>query len=679
MSIESSDPRLTAYALGEMTDSERQAFEAELADSEQAQQEIEQIRQTVELLEQQLADVAPAELSAERRDAIKRAAGSADADARQARDEQGQTEDASDNVVELKRPPRRMLRWGLVSAAAVAAAAFLVVPYAMKSASPDAAAPAGTYAGSPASEAKGGPADMAAQAQATAAARPRTKRLGLRLNAKVKSRAGGPGYYDQRSLPKADGDEAFETESYSPINENPFIRVKVDPRSTFSIDVDTAGYSLIRRHLTSGNKPPPGAVRIEEMVNYFTYPSYAQPTGGQPFSVNTEVSAAPWSPGHRLVRIGLKGKAVSAAMNKPSNLVFLLDVSGSMNSANKLPLLKRGLKLLVDQLDNRDKVAVVVYAGASGLVLPATTGSNKEAIMAALDKLQAGGSTNGGQGIELAYKVAQDNFVQGGINRVILATDGDFNVGISNRSQLKQLIEKKAKSGVFLSVLGFGSGNYKDSTLETLADKGNGNYAYIDSIREARKVLVEQAAGTLVTIAKDVKIQVEFNPAKVQAFRLIGYENRMLAHRDFNDDKKDAGEIGAGHTVTALYELIGPGQKVPGPAPDKLKYQRPAQTSGNSNELLTVKLRYKQPAGSTSQLIEVPVADSGESFSQSSTDFRFAAAVAAFGMLLRNSPHKGAATYGEVLNIARDTLGKDQGGYRGEFVKLVAKAQKLAP
>jgi Ca-activated chloride channel homolog len=375
----------------------------------------------------------------------------------------------------------------------------------------------------------------------------------------------------------------------------------------------------------------------------------------------------------------LKGRAIEKEHRPPTNLVFLIDVSGSMNEPNKLPLLKRSLGMLVSQLDERDRVSMVVYAGASGLVLPPTSGSDKRAILDGLEKLSAGGSTNGGQGIELAYAQAEKTFVKGGQNRVVLATDGDFNVGVTDRSSLVGLVKQKAQNGVFLSVLGFGMGNYKDDTLESLAQHGNGNYAYIDSAGEARKVLVEQMTGTLVTIAKDVKIQVEWNPQRVQSFRLIGYENRVLAHRDFNDDKKDAGDIGAGHSVTALYEVVPVGANTPGAGTDPLKYQKPGATTdaARSGEMVTVKLRYKPPTGDESQKLEVPVTDTGKTFPQASTELRFAASVAAFGMILRNSPHKGSATMRDVVAIAEESLGEDPGGHRRAFVELARKAGDL--
>ncbi|BAY06910.1 vWA domain-containing protein [Calothrix sp. NIES-2098] len=480
----------------------------------------------------------------------------------------------------------------------------------------------------------------------------------------------------------------FNTENYNRIDDNPFHLVSNDPLSTFSIDVDTASYSNVRRFITQGELPPKDAVRIEELINYFTY-NYPQPKGdtndGQsqrPFSVTTEVAAAPWNPQHKLVQVGLQGKRLESETLPPSNLVFLIDVSGSMDEPNKLPLVQQSLKLLVNTLRPEDRVSLVVYAGNAGLVLPATPGSQKSKILAAIDRLQAGGSTAGGEGIELAYKIAKQNFINSGNNRVILATDGDFNVGVSSDAELTRLIEQKREQGIFLTVLGFGTGNYKDSKMEQLADKGNGNYAYIDTLLEAKKVLVNDLRGTLFTIAKDVKIQVEFNPAKVQAYRLIGYENRLLQNQDFNDDKKDAGEIGAGHSVTALYEIIptGVNSDVKLPKVDPLRYQRSGVTQADtvSNELMQLKLRYKLPQDSTSQLITQTIPDDDFSAQREpSTNLRFAAAVATFGMLLRNSEYKGNANYDLAIALATQGKGEDRDGYRGEFIRLVEQSQKL--
>ena len=471
----------------------------------------------------------------------------------------------------------------------------------------------------------------------------------------------------------------FNTEAYDRIEDNPFLEVSQNPLSTFSIDVDTASYANVRRFLQRGTLPPKDAVRIEEMLNYFSY-DYPVPSGEGPFSASVEVAQAPWALEHRLVRIGLKGKEVAMEDRPSSNLVFLLDVSGSMRPSNKLPLLKKAMRLLVDRLGEKDRVAIVVYAGASGLVLPSTSADQKERILAALENLEAGGSTNGGSGIRLAYQSAVSHFISGGINRVILATDGDFNVGTTNQGDLTRLIEDNARSGVFLTVLGFGMGNYKDSTLEKLADMGNGNYAYIDNINEARKVLVDEINSTLITIAKDVKIQIEFNPLQVSAYRLIGYENRLLRQEDFNDDTKDAGEIGAGHTVTVFYEIVPAGRGLSIPGVDPLKYQTPMGTTevAQSGELLTLKLRYKQPDGQTSRLLEFPVRDADQAYSQASQDFKFAAAVASFGMILRESPYKGNGTLAAVLELAEEGKGSDPHGYRGEFLELVKLARALS-
>ena len=473
--------------------------------------------------------------------------------------------------------------------------------------------------------------------------------------------------------------EPFNTERYQPIFENPFLTAQQSPLSTFSIDVDTASYANVRRFLNGRSLPPPDAVRIEEMVNYFSY-DYPLPDESQPFSVNVETAECPWNADHLLTRIGLQGYEIDIEDRPPANLVFLIDVSGSMNSPNKLPLLKDALRMLVEQLPESDWVAMVVYAGASGLVLDSTSCENKGDILTALERLRPGGSTNGEAGIELAYTIAEQNFIEGGINRVILATDGDFNVGVSNQGDLTRLITEKAVTGVFLSALGFGMGNYQDATLETLADKGNGNYAYIDTLDEAQKVLVDQLGGTLMTIAKDVKIQIEFNPNQVAAYRLIGYENRMLAARDFNDDTKDAGEIGAGHTVTALYEIVPAGLQVDLPSVDPLKYQDVTAPSdrADNGELMTVKLRYKEPAGDTSKLIEMPVTDEGTSLADASDDFAFAAAVASFGMLLRHSAHVGEYTFADVVELAESGFGEDSFGYREEFVQLVERAKELS-
>ena len=465
-------------------------------------------------------------------------------------------------------------------------------------------------------------------------------------------------------------DPNFNTESYAHIVENGFLGVEANPLSTFSIDVDRASYANVRRFINDGRRPPIDAVRIEELVNYFHY-DLPDPTGEHPFSITTEVTSAPWNTNHLLVRIALQGRRVDLADQPASNLVFLLDVSGSMNSPDKLPLLKDALGLLVNNLREKDRVAIVVYAGAAGLVLESTSGDQKEVILDAIERLSAGGSTAGGAGIRLAYDVARRNHIRGGNNRVILATDGDFNVGASSDGEMIRLIEEKREQGTFLTVLGFGTGNLQDSKMEALADHGNGNFAYIDNIAEARKVLVEEMGGTLFTIAKDVKIQVEFNPARVQAYRLIGYENRLLAAEDFNDDTKDAGELGAGHSVTALYEVIPVGVETEYAigGVDSLRYQTPvARQLRDTGELLFVKLRYKTPDGDTSRLLTHPVEDVVRDPSQ---DLRFASAVAGFGMLLRESEFSGTWTMAQVLNAAREATADDDDQYRAEFVELV--------
>jgi Ca-activated chloride channel family protein len=469
-----------------------------------------------------------------------------------------------------------------------------------------------------------------------------------------------------------------DREGYDHVQDNPFLAAATNPLSTFSIDVDTASYANVRRFLGEGRLPPKDAVRIEELVNYFRY-DYPQPAGDAPFSITTELGACPWQAEHRLVLVGLRGRALDDESLPPRNLTFLLDVSGSMQPPDKLPLLKRAMGVLVDSLRAEDRVAIVVYAGSSGLVLPSTSGAEKGAIHAAIDSLWAGGSTAGAAGIRLAYEVAKDSYVEGGINRVILATDGDFNVGVSSDGELVRLIEEKRESGVYLSVLGFGEGNLQDAKMEKLADHGNGNYSYIDSFREARKVLGTEAGGTLVTIAKDVKIQVEFNPARVRAYRLIGYENRTLRAEDFADDRKDAGEIGAGHTVTALYEIVPAGVDIDLPAVDPLKYQSPAVPSGDgsSRELLMVKLRHKAPDGVRSRLQTVAVEDR-EPDVEASANLRFASAVAAFGMLLRDSEYKGSASWSQVVDLARGAVGPDPDGYRAEFLVLARNAASLA-
>ncbi|HEX6225836.1 MAG TPA: von Willebrand factor type A domain-containing protein [Chryseolinea sp.] len=471
----------------------------------------------------------------------------------------------------------------------------------------------------------------------------------------------------------------WNTEEYDAIEENIFREALKNPLSTFSIDVDAASYSNVRRFINNGQRPPKDAVRIEEMINYFDY-DYDQPAGEDPFAIHTEISTAPWNSKHKLVHIGLQGKSIPTEKLPPSNLVFLIDVSGSMDEPSKLPLLKSSFKMLVEQLRDQDHIAIVVYAGAAGLVLSPTPGSEKRKILDALDKLQAGGSTAGGAGIKLAYAVAKEHFKEGGNNRVILATDGDFNIGESSNAAMERLIEEERKGGVFLTVLGYGMGNYKDSKMETLSDKGNGNYAYIDNLTEARKVLVNEFGGTLFTIAKDVKLQIEFNPAKVKAYRLIGYENRMLKNEDFNNDKKDAGDLGSGHTVTALYEIIPVGVESEFFSVDDLKYQKVVvdPKAQSSKELMTVKFRYKRPDQDNSRLIVHTLTDSSIPLSKTSDNFRWSASVAAFGMLLRDSEYVKNFTYDAVVQFAQNSRGIDKEGYRVEFINMVKSFGSVA-
>lgn len=466
----------------------------------------------------------------------------------------------------------------------------------------------------------------------------------------------------------------FNTESYTPVRENSFINTVNDPLSTFSIDVDTASYANVRRFINGGSLPPAGAVRLEEMVNYFSY-HYPRPESG-PFALQAEVGPAPWQTGHKLVKVGLQAKTAAAGEIPPSNLVFLIDVSGSMDEPDKLPLLQQSLLMLVEQLSARDRVSLVVYAGSERVVLEPTPGDRKEEIKRAISSLTSGGSTHGSSGIQAAYRLAEQVFMPQGNNRVILASDGDFNVGVTDRGELQKLIAEKRRSGIYLTVLGFGMGNYQDDTMEILADSGNGNYAYIDSLLEAKKVLIKERAGTLFTLARDVKIQVEFNPAKVGAYRLLGYENRLLADEDFRDDAKDAGEIGLGHAVTALYELIPVGA-ADIPAVDARKYQRPTATGETGGELMTVKLRYKPLAQDTSVMKELAVQDTSIALPDTSDDFRFAAAVAGFGMLLKGSGQAGELDYTTLLNLAQNSRGRDEDGYRAECIRLVEMAQLL--
>src|SRR5215467_3459723 len=689
MNINPDDPKWTAYVLGELNDAERAQIEKELESSAAAREVVEEIRLATDLLRHEFTLEQAVGLAPEQRHVITSAA---------ARPVEALYERPGG-----RRPPlqfsRPMFRWAGVAASVAAGllvVATLSVPSLLRSRQ-DAPLPQAATAPAPVGEREERDGGQNVKINPTAVSRDKVEsaRKTAQVAAEVENlrqiqqwqqagqllqqgaQASGslPAVPPaaQRPLPAysfaenkvltlpagtpgpttvagALGDRVdrpqFNKEAYDFISDNAFVRVTQDPLATFSIDVDTASYANMRRFLSMNQLPPKDSVRIEEMINYFSY-DYPPPNGQHPIATYTEVAAAPWKPEHRLVRIGIKGKDIDVAKRPPSNLVFLVDVSGSMATPEKLPMLKSAMKLMVERLGEGDHVAIVTYAGASGVHLRSTSGDKKEVVNSAIDSLNSGGSTNGGAGILLAYETATANFIRGGTNRVILATDGDFNVGITNQGDLIRLIEEKAKSGVFLSVLGFGMGNYKDSTLEKLADEGNGNYAYIDTMNEARKVLVDQMSGTLVTMAKDVKVQVEFNPAVVDAYRLIGYENRALRNEDFNDDKVDAGEIGAGHTVTALYEVVPVGAAInPAasvPPVDSLKYsssERPVSTTASS-EMLTVKLRYKKPDGDKSELMEKPVIDSNAAFASTSPDFKFAAAVAEFGMLLRDSEHKG--------------------------------------
>ena len=483
--------------------------------------------------------------------------------------------------------------------------------------------------------------------------------------------------------PEARRIKESNTESYGVLIDNAFKDVAHSPLSTMGIDVDTAAYSNLRRFLREGQLPPPDAVRIEELINYFSY-DYTPPGAGEaPVRVHLEVAQCPWNTEHQLVRVALKARELGRGTRPHANLVFLVDVSGSMSPENKLPLVKRSLRLLVERLGEADTVGIVTYAGNAQIALTPTSCDHKDAIYAAIDRMEAGSGTNGGDGIQGAYRMARDRFERSAVNRVLLCTDGDFNIGITSQVALTELIQREAKSGIFLSVLGFGMGNLKDSTMELLADKGNGHYAYIDSFSEARKVLSEQLEGTLVTVAKDVKIQIEFNPQHVARWRQIGYENRQLAARDFNDDRKDAGDAGAGQSITALYEIV-PAPPLLASAESPLRYQprpRPAVVpetgSSHDQELLLVKVRYKLPDSDSSSVLEKALKPTSSEFRKASTEFHWASAVAGFGMLLRDSPHRGATSFESVLGWAQEGLGKDPQGFRSEFIDLVRRAQTL--
>ncbi|MHC4971935.1 MAG: YfbK domain-containing protein [Planctomycetota bacterium] len=682
MSIEKDDPRLTAYVLGQMEAKDRDAFERELDQDPAAQAEVEAIRGMATRVGATLEGEPAQALAPAQRTAIERAAG-------------------------VGRPWR--YRWVAAVAACLLVTTFALSfylvsepPAAVRSEEASRAQLAadgsevkdayyndgkdGDSRGRaelvlPGNKNASDPNDSIGQgASPGPAAPPRAAKPILALEAKAKAPAPRrEGLRRVRHLEPV-RPPGFSTEAYDRIVDNDWKRVADAHTSTFSVDVDTASYANVRRFLNDGKLPPKDAVRIEELINYFSY-DYAPPApdAAHPFVAHVEVAGCPWNPKHRLARIGLKGKTLHVKDRPPTNLVFLLDVSGSMRPANKLPLLQQSMQMLVRELDEGDRVAIVVYASASGLVLPPTACDEKETILQALERLRAGGSTNGGAGIQLAYRLARENFIEGGVNRVILATDGDFNVGVTDRGSLTRLVEENAKTGVYLTILGFGMGNYKDARMEELSNKGNGNYAYIDGLDEARKVLVDGLGGTLVAIAKDVKIQIFFNPKEVAGYRLIGYANRMLKKEDFNDDTKDAGDIGAGHAVTALYELVPAGQEVPAGRVDPNPFvtkEKPADLA-NTGTLFLLRLRYKQPDSDSSTLLEQSVMDGDQGFDSASPDFQWASAVAAFGMLLRDSEHKGQVTWETVLEVARTRTGADS--HRQQFLGLVEKARRLAP
>lgn len=675
------DPRLTAYALGELSPEQTREFEMELQKDPKAQKEVEEIQQTAALMKGELSKEETMNLDPEKLSAL-----------------ESQTIEKKSWLDFLRN------KYMMAGIPALAASVLIVlnvakeeknIQYLSKTApekktdavnqaigllkegqgnivSTDGARKGRSNEAKKLSKPKA-EMDMLADEEIAMPSTISAQRSAGAPVAKINSFAGGMIAHEPMPVDR----QEFNTEDYDKIENADWTRVSDQPLSTFSIDVDTASYSNMRRFLNNGSLPPVDSVRIEEFVNYFDY-DYEGPSGKHPFAVNFEQSVSPWNSKNKLVRIGVKGKEIKTEERPNSNFVFLLDVSGSMNDPNKLPILKDAMKLLTRKLTEKDRVSIVVYAGASGLVLPSTPGDQKAKILGALTQLSAGGSTNGGQGIELAYKVAKENFIKGGINRVILATDGDFNVGNTSRGGLLTMIEEKAKSNIFLTVLGLGMGNYKDGTLEQLADKGNGNYAYLDTLNEAKKVLINDMDSTLITIAKDVKIQVEFNPSKVSAYRLIGYENRKLAAKDFNDDKKDAGEIGAGHTVTAFYEVVPAGVEIDSPSVDALKYQRPKKVvKGNTDELMTVKLRYKEPEGDKSSKLEFPLKDESKKFESASRDYQFAASVASFAMILRKDQKIGDMSIQKIIDTAKANKGDDPFGYRQEFIENVELAREL--
>ena len=642
------DPRLSAYVVGELPEPERAAIETLLAGSPEARQWVQDLRDVTQRLSAELEREPVPALAREQRARLEARIGG------------------------RRRSPAWRGRL-LACAASTLIALGLGVFFYEREIAPDSSAPFTYTIFGERSEAVHEEPSLRALGYSSGGETERLRGLGYLGGSEVQLRA-----FEIPLWRAGDEARAGNTEDYAASVENAFRWTEDEPLSTFSIDVDTASYSNVRRFLNDGRLPPPASVRIEELINYFTY-DYPPPREGEPFSITTEVASAPWQPNHRLVHVGLRAEDVAAEDRPDSNLVFLIDVSGSMRSDAKLPLLVRSMRLLIDQLDQRDRVAIVVYAGTSGLVLPSTSCVDKWAVLDALDRLEAGGSTNGGEGILLAYRVAHEHFLPGGLNRVILCTDGDFNVGVTDQDSLVELIEEQRESGVFLSVLGFGTGNLKDSTMEQLADKGNGNYAYIDSLQEARKVLVTEMGGTLLAVAKDVKIQVELNPAEVKAWRLIGYENRLLDHQDFDDDRQDAGEIGAGLSVTALYEIVPHGAAFDAPraGEPRTRDAAPETSLTHSGELLHMKLRYKPVSSNESLLLSQPVRDSGRSWYEASDDFKFSAAVAAFGMSLSGSAHLGDMRLEAIRRLAVESLGDDREGYRAEFLRLVERAREL--
>jgi Ca-activated chloride channel family protein len=662
--IDPDDPKWTAYVLDELAAAERAECEHLLQVDPDARAHVASLREAIGMIESELhTQPAPAALDDLQRRRIHNAA------------------------TESTTPPKKRRRWLAVGGSMAASLAVVVTAGVVLRSSDSAdavhrAEVEGSYAAKSQVRAIEG-LERELHEQAGQALRSDLKskgRMPVTATPVVTGAQPGPGLYFRADGQLAEADNRHTTEAYDRIDDNPFHKTTQEPRSTFSVDVDTASYSNVRRFLEGGSRPPKDAVRIEEMINYFRY-EYPRPTGTDPFSISTEVGPSPWNDKHQLVKIGLQAPPIDSAQVAARNLVFLIDTSGSMSSPNKLPLVKQSLAMLVESLREQDQISIVAYAGAAGLVLPPTSGHDKEAIRQALTRLEAGGSTNGGEGIQLAYRVAAQHLKKGGINRVILCSDGDYNVGITNEGDLTRLIERERERGIFLTVLGYGRGNFKDATMEKLADRGNGNYAYIDSAFEAKKVLVTEAGATLVTVAKDVKLQVEFNPSTVAGFRLIGYENRVLAHRDFNDDKKDAGDIGAGHSVTAIYEIVPAGVEVPSPKVDDLKYQTPTAPSANANELMTIKLRYKAPADSQSKLLSrvVDREQIRKDLQSTSIDYKWTAAIAGFGMLLRDSPHRGNLTWQQVQGLAMAGKGVDAEGYRAQAIGLINKAAKLAP